>query len=97
MLFLEGEIRLTRSHLPSKEPSPRPAVLIPYELREAVDLLSANAEVIWKAHLIVIGTALEICPANASQCEKNRNGRGGVCRGVENSLKVMEKTPREMV
>lgn len=67
--------------MPSKEPSSRPAVLIPYELREAVDFLSANPEVIWKVHLLVIWTVLEICPANTSQCEKNRDGgvgrRGG--------------------
>jgi len=44
--FWELGISFTNNHLPSEEPSPRVAVLIPYELREAVHLLEANLDVL---------------------------------------------------
>lgn len=76
-----GGISFTKNHhLPSEEPSPRLAVLTPCELRKAVPPLEANPEVIWKAHLIVTGTAHEIGPANASPPAKHRDG--SVCGEV---------------
>lgn len=73
LLLRGGRVSFSKNHLASEVLSPRLAVHIPYELTEAVHLLKANSEDIWKAHLIVIGIAHEISPASTSQQEKSKD------------------------
>lgn len=61
----------TKNPLPSEEPSPTLAVLIPHEPTGGVHLLEVNSEVIRKQHLVGIGTAREIIPADTPLHEKN--------------------------
>lgn len=83
----------TKNPLPSEEPSPTLAVLIPHELTGGVHLLEVNSEVIRKQHLIGIGTAREISPADTPLHEKNSVWR----KKYKINSGVIDREPAELV